>query len=168
VRPNGPAPQEQRNPSLQLNADAKLLVKFLASINKCSCSPHPACKDFEQENRKKQIETIREPIPARDRKPKPAEASQELGKRPEGLKESRNDSSRKSKEPYNFKAQGNNSDGVKSQKSDAVLNRIKNMTMESASSMIHLERSLGKREPSPADELAQMTKKLAKFMDENQ
>lgn len=111
------------------------------------------------------MESIREPLPARERKSKPAEAVQEQPKR-EGLKESRNDSSRKTREPYNFKAQGNNSDAAKSQKSDAFLSRIKNMTMESASSMMHLERSLGKGRD--ADDLAQMSKKLAKFMDENQ
>lgn len=47
----------------------------------------------------------------------------------------KSDSSKKPRDIYNFKANANNSDNQLPQKNEAFLNRIKTLTMESATNM---------------------------------
>lgn len=94
------------------------------------------------------MQNIKEPQPVRDRRGYQTEAASELQRRGvESTKQLKSDVSKKLKDIYNFKANANNSDNQLPQKNEAFLNKIKTMTMQSATNMRLLEMSMVKNKP---------------------
>ena len=51
-----------------LNSDAKLLVKLINNANKSKIVTYPELREHDVEQRRKEIENIKEPQPVRDRR----------------------------------------------------------------------------------------------------
>jgi hypothetical protein len=88
---------------------------------------HAGSREFEAENRKKEMESIREPVPLRERKPKPAEHDSDAMRRqrdPSAELRPALDSSKKGKSSYNFKAEAPHAD-THARRAELVLNKFK-------------------------------------------
>ena len=70
-----------RTPSQLLNSDAKLFVKFINNANKSKIRTYLGAKEQEFEQRKKEIENIKEPLPVRDKRGYQTVSAAELQKR---------------------------------------------------------------------------------------
>ena len=94
------------------------------------------------------MQNIKEPQPVRDRRGYQTEAGSDPQRRGgEGLAQLKSDPSKKLKDIYNFKTNAKNSDNQLPQKNEAFLNRIKTITMQSATNMRLLEMSMSKNKP---------------------
>ena len=60
--------KDLRTPSQLLNSDAKLFVKFINNANKSKIRINTGLKDHDFEQRRKDMENIKEPQPLRDRR----------------------------------------------------------------------------------------------------
>jgi hypothetical protein len=57
-----------RIPSQLLNSDAKLFVKFINNTNKSKIRANLGFREYDLEQRKKEVENIKDPTPVRERR----------------------------------------------------------------------------------------------------
>jgi hypothetical protein len=96
------------------------------------------------DQRRKKTQNIKETKPEREKRGYPPESSLELQRKALlGAGTVKSDASKKSKDHYNYKTSANNSDNQVLKKNEAFLDKIKTLTMESATKMRFLEISLG-------------------------
>lgn len=87
-------------------------------------------KDYELEQRRKEMENIKEPQPVRDRRSYQTESASDIQRKSmEDIAQLKSDSSKKPKDIYNFKGNANNSDSQMPPKNEAFLNKIKSLNM---------------------------------------
>lgn len=108
-------------------------------------------REHEAEHRKKEAESIKEPVPLREKKPR-GENDADLPKRQgDGPKEARVEAIRRAKDGYNAKAQNSTNDPQNLTKSDSFLSKCKALNSESAKQMINIEYNLARNKQAGTD-----------------
>ena len=140
--------KDLRTPSQLLNSDAKLFVKFINNANKSKIRINTGLKDHDFEQRRKDMENIKEPQPVRDRRDYQTQSVSQIQRRSmEDINMHKSGSSKKPKDIYNFKANAHNSDNQIPEKNEAFLNKIKTLNMQSATNMRFLQMSIVNNKP---------------------